>query len=211
MRTLFSMTQRASAILMLATLALAGCETETRVISTRGSLLMGQPGAEGGVFAERPLDAKGPTAAERMNNPMGYRTPGDMDPATLRVKDARGKEFIVSRNPRELFFHLRRALVDKDSDLLLEQILSRETIATYQELGRDPREAADFIVEHREEINRLLQFFPMADMTPGFFPKNIGRNQFRLEAPPGFANPPLKFRTIDYMYERDACRLLLIH
>jgi hypothetical protein len=33
---------------------------------------------------------------------------------------------------------------------------------------------------------------------------------FRLEAPAGFADPPLKFRRIDYIYERDACRLLLI-
>jgi hypothetical protein len=192
--------------------ALGACETESRVVSSKGSLLAGQPGAEGGTLTDgsraRP---GGPTTAQRMNNPMGYKSPEDMDPLTLSVKDVRGEEFIVSRNPRELFFHLRRALVNQDRDLILEQILSRATIETYQELGRDPGEAADFILAQRQEIVRLLQFFPMADMTPGFFPKNIGRNQFRLEAPPGFANPPLKFRKIDYMFERDACRLLLIH
>lgn len=191
--------------------ALAACETETRVISSRGSLLMGQPGAEGGLASARDSKPGGRTTADRMNNPMGYPTPEGLDPLTLRVKDGQGKERIVSRNPRELFFHIRRALVDQDRTILLEQILSRETIETYQELGEDPRDAAEFIIRHRAEIVRLLQFFPMADLTPGFFPKGIGRNQFRLEAPPGFANPPLKFRRIDYVYEPDACRLLLIH
>src|SRR5690606_38607652 len=155
--------------------------------------------------------ARGQATAERPNNPMGYRTPEEMDPLTLRVKDARGEETIVSRNPRELFFHLRRALVDQDADLLVEQILSNETHRVYAELGKNPQEAAEFILTHRQEIVRTLQFFPMADMTPGFFPKPIGRNMFRLEAPPGFAEPPLRFRRIDYIFERDGCRLLLIH
>ncbi|MGP1309711.1 MAG: hypothetical protein ACTS27_05890 [Phycisphaerales bacterium] len=203
---------RIATLILLALVPLASCETETRVISSRGSLLAGQPGAEGGLDAAgRPLRSEGPTTAERMNNPMGYPEPEGVDPMTLRVTDTRGEQFIVSRNPRELFFHIRRALVDQDAELLYEQILSKATIETYLELGRDPREAASFMLEHRAEIVRLMQFFPMADMTPGYFPKNIGRNQFRLEAPPGFANPPLKFRRIDYVYERDACRLLLIH
>ncbi len=198
-------------LLLLGISFLAACETETRVIRTSGSLLAGQPGAEGGQIVDGERSGKGgATMQERMNNPMGYKTPEGLDPLTLRVTDARGNETIVSRNPRELFFHLRRALVDQDPDLLSEQVLARETLETYAELGIDPHDAAEFILKHREEIVRTLQFFPMADHTPGFFPKPIGRNMFRLEAPAGFAEPPLKFRRIDYIYERDACRLLLI-
>lgn len=189
---------------------LAGCETETRVVRTSGSLLAGQPGAEGGVRVDGGAEGDGPTVQQRMNNPMGYKTPEDMDPLTLRITDRHGEEFIVSRNPRELFFHLRRALVDQDPEVLHEQIIAHATLERYQELGINPRDAAEFIIKHRQEVVRTLQFFPMADHTPGFFPKPIGRNMFRLEAPPGFADPPLKFRRIDYIYERDACRLLLI-
>ncbi len=190
---------------------LAACETETRVVRSSGSLLSGQPGAEGGVRVDSAGGrTDGPTMQERMNNPMGYKTPEDMDPLTLRVTDRHGEEFIVSRNPRELFFHLRRALVDQDPELLYEQIIAHETLKRYEELRINPRDAADFIIKHRQEVVRTLRFFPMADHTPGFFPKPIGRNMFRLEAPPGFADPPLKFRRIDYIYERDACRLLLI-
>jgi hypothetical protein len=196
---------------LLAVSALPGCETETRVVRSSGSLLSGQPGAEGGQVVDGGRSSSGgPTMQERMNNPMGYKTPEGLDPLTLRATDPRGNETIVSRNPRELFFHLRRALIDQDEDLLCDDVLSRETHKTYAELGIDPRTAAEFILKHRQEIVRTLQFFPMADHTPGFFPKPIGRNMFRLEAPAGFADPPLKFRRIDYIYERDACRLLLI-
>lgn len=191
-----------------------GCAREERVISTRGSLLGGQPGATGGREArgERmTADERRARAVEQASNPVGYKVPDDFDPMTLRYRVRDEGERIVSRNPRELFFHLRRAMVDQDRDILLSQILSGQTIATYQELGRDPGEAADFLLANRVEIVRMLQVFPMGEMTPGFYPKPIGRNSFRLEAPPGFANPPLKFRRIDYVFERDACRLLLIH
>jgi hypothetical protein len=201
----------AISLAILALTALAACETETRVVRSSGSLLSGQPGAEGGQVVDGNRTSRGgPSIQERMNNPMGYKTPEGLDPLTLRATDPRGNETVVSRNPRELFFHLRRALVDQDPDLLCDDVLSHETLKTYEELGINPRDAAEFILKHRQEIVRTLQFFPMADHTPGFFPKPIGRNMFRLEAPPGFADPPLKFRRIDYIYERDACRLLLI-
>lgn len=201
--------------LILAILAApGGCATEERVVSTRGSLLGGQPGATGGREARGDRmtpDERRAKAVEQASNPMGYKVPDDYDPMTLRYRVRDEGERIVSRNPRELFFHLRRAMVDQDREILLGQILSGQTIATYQELGRDPGEAADFLLANRVEIVRMLQVFPMGEMTPGFYPKPIGRNSFRLEAPPGFANPPLKFRRIDYVFERDACRLLLIH
>lgn len=191
-----------------------GCETEERVVSSRGSLLGGQPGAVGGregQGARLSAERREAAAAQYANNPMGYKVPDEYDPLTLRYSVQGEGERIVSRNPRELFFHLRRALIDGDREMLLGQILSAETIATYQELGRDPGEAADFLLSHREQMVRTLQVFPMGEMTPGFYPKPIGRNSFRLEAPPGFATPPLRFRRVDYVYERDACRLLLIH
>lgn len=190
-------------------LALSGCQSERRVVRTTGGL-QGLPGAEGGLEVERPrveleTDAK---PGVDPSNPAGYAGP-DPDDA-LRLTDADGTITLVCRNPRELMFHLRKTLQDEERDLVREQVLSARTHDVYKAKGLPVDEAVDFLIEHRAEVIRLLQQFPMGEMSPGMFVRPIGPSQFRLEAPMGTTDPPLKFRRFDYVYERGACRLLLI-
>ena len=99
---------------------LAGCAAEERVVSSRGSLLGGQPGAVGGRDGQQARmteERRRAAAVEHANNPMGYRIPSDYDQMTLRYSVQGEGERIVSRNPRELFFHIRRALIDGDREI----------------------------------------------------------------------------------------------
>ncbi|TVQ61292.1 MAG: hypothetical protein EA379_06475 [Phycisphaerales bacterium] len=192
--------------------AAPSCTMEERVISVRGGL-HGIPGAEGGMQAQGPRegrrDRSGAPHEGRMVNPMGYATPADFDDS-LRYIRADGRVGIVSRNPRELIYHLRRALGEGNEEIL-HLTLSESLRERYRALGLNPDEAIEFLMANREEVMRTLAQFPMGDLTPGQFAQSIGRNAYRLEVPPGVSDPPLRFRRFDYVFDRDACRLLLIH
>lgn len=191
-------------------LAAAGCHTEQRVVAVRGSMAT-FPGAVGGVRPDPAPVREG--AAERraaaLTNPMGYTLEAEPD-EQLRIVRADGSSVLVSRNPRELLFHLRNALVAEDREAIVEHLLAERTIQSYRDLGRDPMEAADFLIERRREILRLMLQMPMGELTPGQFMRPLGQNAFRLQVRPDSTDPPLKFNKLDYIYEDDGCRLLMI-
>lgn len=193
---------RGLAALVAASL-LAGCEMERRVVAVRGGL-HGLPGAVGGEGPPPP--AQGPTLA----NPMGYTAPEGTGP-TLRVESPGGDITLVSRNARELAYHLRSTLADNEYDLLYDQLLSTQTKDEYLDRGLDPREAIRFFEAFRLEIARLLSQLQFAERVPMDLGEPIGANRYRLEVPPGTIEPPLRFRRFDYAFERGGARLLLIH
>lgn len=196
------------AILILC--VLTGCDMERRVVAVRGSMAT-LPGAVGGVRpAPVQVEAGGEDrTAEALTNPMGFRFEGEPD-EQLRITRPDGSVFLVCRNPRELLFHLRNALIQEDKDAIVEQLLAKQTLQSYRDLGRDPAEAAEFLLERRREVMRMMLQMPMGELTPGQFMQPIGRNAFRLRVRPDAVDPPLKFTNFDYVYEDDGCRLLLI-
>lgn len=171
------------------------------------------PGAVGGTRVEgrRSDDPQRDRRAleEALNNPMGYKTPEGVDD-TLRYAGPDGKPRIVSRNPRELIYHLRLSLAQRDRHIL-RQTLSEETRRRYRDRGLNPDEAVEFMLTNADEFIRLLALFPMGELTPGQHPYTVGRNTFRLEVPRYAADPPLRFTRLDYVYESDGCRLVLMH
>lgn len=201
------MTRAALVLALLA--ALAGCGEERRVIAVRGGL-HDLPGAEGGVQIEKPLVA---SKAERqrasMQNPRGYADAGEQNDL-LRVAKPGGRVTLVSRNARELAFHLRQTLARDEIDLLYEQVISDRTKDRYEEAGLDPREAATFLMKHKDEVLRLIQNLHLAERLPMDLGDVIGPNEYELRVPPGQVDPPLRFNAFDYVFERDACRLLLL-
>ena len=200
-----------SALVGTAAAALSACAVEERVVSVRGGL-HGLPGAEGGRAVQGPREGRegsGPPDMSRLSNPMGYATPEGVDDS-LRYTGPDGNVRIMSRNSRELIYHLRRALGENDEEIL-RLTLSEMIRERYRARGEDPRAAIEFLLRHRDEILRTLAQFPMGDLTPGQFAQSIGRNAYRLEAPPGTTDPPLRFRRFDYVFEREGCRLVLIH
>lgn len=202
------------AVAACAAAALLGCE-ERRVISRRVPL-QGIPGAVGGEGVDRPLagDEDGRPRVDSLNNPANYPTPKDLD-ETLRVKGADGKPRLVSRNPREMLLHLRTTLTNEEYDLLVGQVVAEQTKREYRKRGKDLAEAAQFFRRHRDDILRLCQEFPLGELTPDRMAQPIGPSAFRLEVPEMLAagstrGGGLVFRRIDYVFEPDACRLLLI-
>lgn len=192
----------------------AGCE-ERRVINRRVAL-RGIPGAVGGEDVDAPLagGSSDRPAFDAINNPANYATPRDLD-ATLRVKGPDNKPRLVSRNPREMLLHLRTTLANEEYDLLLGQIVAEQTKSEYRKRGKDPAEAVEFFRRHRDDILRLVQEFPLGELTPDRMAQPIGPSTFRLEVPELLAGGStrgggLLFRRIDYIFEPDACRLLLI-
>lgn len=177
-----------------------GCE-ERRVVAVYGPLT-GVAGAEGGLTPDAPRRAERKPAESTDDAPRPDEN--------LRLTDPRGVVTLVSRNPRELIFHLRMTLQQEESDLLLDQVLSEATREEYRTRGMDPSEAVAFLRQHRAEIERLLQQIPMGELSPGLFARPLGPSRFRLEIPKGRVDPALRFRRFDYVFERGSCRLLLV-
>ncbi len=196
-------------IALLLALGAAGCEPERRVIAVRGGL-HGMPGTEGGVQVEQPLVAsKDEKLRASMQNPRGYADAGEQN-ELLRVERPGGHVTLVSRNARELAFHLRQTLARDEIELLYEQVISDKTKDRYEEAGLDPRDAAAFLMKHKDEVLRLIQNLHLAERMPMDLGDVIGPNEYELRVPPGQVDPPLKFNAFDYVFERDACRLLLL-
>lgn len=200
---------RAAACAILA-LALASCAEERRVVAVRGGL-QGLPGAQGGVRAEAPVvENEQERRASSMQNPRGYKTEAEPDDL-LRIEKPGGAVVLVSRNARELAFHLRQTLARNEPTLLLEQVLSKETRDTYIAQGKDPADAVAFLFKRQDDVLRLIQNLHLAERLPLDLGEVIGSNQYRLRVPPGLVDPPLRFDTFDYVFDRDGCRLLLLH
>lgn len=200
---------RRAALAAALALLLAGCAEERRVIAVRGGL-HGLPGAEGGVQVQQPLVAsKAEKQRASMQNPRGYADAGDQNDL-LRVEKPGGHVTLVSRNARELAFHLRQTLARDEPDLLFEQVISDRTKDQYEAAGRDPYEAVEFLMKHKAEVLRLIQNLHLAERLPMDLGDVIGPNEYELRVPPGQVDPPLVFNAFDYVFERDACRLLLL-
>ena len=209
--------RRAAPLLLASAAAISGCELERRTIRQTGPLL-DIPGAVGGERAETPLvdqPRRAAAANDFINNPANYPTPKDADPQTLRVTERDGSIRLVSRNPRELMFHLRAALLAEEYDLLVRELVAQRTRREYRVRGKPLSDAEAFFRRHRDDILRLLAEFPMGELTPDRSPQSLGESAFRLEIPPEIAagaapGGALLFRRFEYVYEPDACRLLLI-
>ena len=145
-----------------------------------------------------------------MQNPRGYKTDGEPNDL-IRIEKPGGEIILVSRNARELAFHLRQTLARNEPDLLLQQVLSEETREAYIAQGKDPAEAVTFLFKRQDDVLRLIQNLHLAERLPLDLGEVIGSNQYRLRVPPGIVDPPLRFDTFDYVFDRDGCRLLLIH
>ncbi|MBL0922639.1 MAG: hypothetical protein IBJ10_11010 [Phycisphaerales bacterium] len=198
-----------AATLLAAAIALSACEEERRVVAVRGGL-HGLPGATGGQQTEAPLVAKeGERRRSSMQNPRNYKFDGEPD-AMLRIEKPGGRVVLVSRNARELAFHLRQTLAREEYALLAQQVISERTRENYIAAGKNPDDAVAFLIKRQDDVLRLIQNLHLAERLPMDLGEVIGSNEYRLKVPAGLVDPPLRFTTFDYVFERDACRLLLI-
>lgn len=190
---------------------LAGCATEERVVEVRGGLagLARLPGASSNL----PLEAVGPSAAdsaERWNELLGAQDKGEkIEGHALRRELEDGSVLLLSRSPRELILHLYETLRDGELELLEEQIISARTKRAYLSQRKSSREAVDWLVKNREDVEALLATMPAGEQTPGVVMRPLGQNAFRLSSGDA-AGLGLKLKQLDLVVEQGRFRLLMI-
>lgn len=127
----------------------------------------------------------------------------------LRHTNPDGTVTLSLRSPSEVMYQVMTTLQNDEHDLLLEQVIADRTKRAYTTKGRDPGEAIDYLVKHKNDIASLFATFPMGDQTPGVHLESIGRNAFRLSAPVAMAQE-LRLHSFDVVIERGQFRLLMI-
>ncbi|MFG0292757.1 MAG: hypothetical protein ACF8MJ_06335 [Phycisphaerales bacterium JB050] len=191
--------------------ALSACQPTTRIVAVRGGL-QNIDGAEGGLRPDGASTAHsagsgiGSLAARMYGTLPGQPVNGN----ELRRELENGDILLISRTPGELIFHLRRTLRDEEWDLVYDQLLSTKLKEAYEEQGKDPRAALEFVRRHSREIIELLTMVPAADQTPGANFRSIGRNIYRLTIPGG-KNVDSTFISMDIVYEDRQFRLRMLN
>jgi hypothetical protein len=127
----------------------------------------------------------------------------------LRHTNPDGSVTLSLRSPAEVMYQVMTTLQHQEHDLLLEQVIAERAKREYLRRGRDPGEAVDFLVKHKEDVAALFATFPMADQTPGVHLETVGRNAFRLRAPVAMAGE-LRLHSFDVVIEEGRFRLLMI-
>lgn len=147
-------------------LALVGCET--RYIHYNPPLA-NLPGAQTGiqpVYGEdlAVLDAatsKTPTSEPVIKNPDGTKT-------------------LVSRNARDLIFHIATTMREDDEKTFTEQVLSEMTRDEFYQRGHDPSWAFRELKRRRSDVEQVFKVLPQGDLTPGVRYEVVGPNIFRV-------------------------------
>jgi hypothetical protein len=211
---------------------------ERRVVSTSG-ILMGVPGAEGGILDDAQLQeanadgSGGPVAetqwdavlapyhrerAEAERRKRGDDDDDDAPPepvpveiAPLRKQYPDGRIELISAAPSHVIYHLTQTLANNETDLLFDQVLSDALKTSYRQRARDPREAIEWLTKRDDDIAALFAAMPLAENTPGVRMTNIGRNRFRIRVEPDVAiDARLRLSTIDIIIEQGRFRLLML-
>lgn len=170
--------KRAGAMLRFAILALvggvagvagvAGVGCETKVVRYNPPLA-GLPGAQTGTPAvyDATLRAQSsPLAAEPTAKPV--------------IENADGSKTLISRNGRDLMFHIASCMREDDEKTFVEQVLSDATRDEFYERGYDPKLAFKEMKRRREDLEKLFKMLPSAELSPGVRLESVGENVMRV-------------------------------
>lgn len=197
-------------LLVVSLAALSACQPTTRIIAVRGGL-QNLEGAEGGIRPDSPSTQSTGGDIGSITSRLYGSLPGQpVNGNTLRRKLENGDIVLISRTPGELIFHLRRTIRDEEWDLIYDQLLSTKLKEAYEEQGKDPRDALEFVRRYSRDIIELLTMVPAADQTPGATFQSIGRNTYRLTIPGGRMIDST-FISMDIAYEDRQFRLRMLN
>lgn len=200
--------QRTTALLALLTLAAQSACVQTRVIEERGVITLRdlQPGGLRPVREDQPEQTAGGFESVLMP-PNLPGTPVDDNPLRRTMPDQSVRLF--SYAPRHLISHLQDAIRNNEPELIDQYLISQSLKDLYTGEGRDPSQIAQYIIDHADEVLRLLKLLPLGENTPGATFQDIGRNRFRL-APLGAGMLELRFVALQLTIENREFRLLMI-
>ncbi|MBX3379813.1 MAG: hypothetical protein KF805_06940 [Phycisphaeraceae bacterium] len=157
---------RLAAMLGLAVFVLGACET--RVVRYNPPLA-GLPGAQTGMapVLDSTMHAQGsPLAAEPTAKPV--------------IENADGTKTLISRNGRDLMFHIASCMREDDEKTFVDQVLSETTRDEFYERGYDPKLAFTEMKRRREDLEKLFKMLPSAELSPGVQLETVGENVMRV-------------------------------
>ena len=184
--------------LLAAAVALAGCETQTRVVRDSRPLA-NLPGAVVG-GQNQPLQ-RGP----------GIIDPTFLPPDQLRVVAENGDITLNARSGRHLMTHIAQTLLNNERDLFTEQVLSEVTKREFRARGLEPADAFDMLRRQERDVMELFNAMPLGERTPGALFENIGRaeggGQIARVRITGALTSELRYTAMDMVMERGSWRL----
>lgn len=204
------MSDRALAILLLATVSLGGC-VEERVVSARGGLY-GMPGASGGYRVEDDAVSVGTSVEQilRAYHPADPSlTPIENEP--LRYRDATGELVIVSRSGQHVIYHISEMLARGEDDLLFDWIISDRAKLAYRESFLDPHETVAWLRENEEDVIALFRLMPAGEGSSGVRLTAPEQGVLRLTPELDRRYTKTRFNTLELVIEDGSCKLLTIY
>ncbi len=147
-------------------LAIAGCET--RYIHYNPPLA-NLPGAQTGiqpVYGEDFAVLDAATSKTATSEPV--------------IENADGTKTLVSRNARDLIFHIATTMREDDEKTFTEQVLSEMTRDEFYQRGHDPNWAFRELKRRRGDVEQVFKVLPQGDLTPGVRYEVVGPNIFRV-------------------------------
>lgn len=96
------------------------------------------------------------------------------------LKNADGTKTLVSRNARDLMFHIATTMREDDEKTFTEQVLSEATRDEFYQRGHDPAWAFRELKRRRVDVEQVFKALPQGDLTPGVRYEVVGQNVFRV-------------------------------
>lgn len=144
----------------------AGCETR---IVRYNPPLANLPGAQTGiqpVYGEDLAVLNAPLSKDATAEPV--------------IKNPDGTKTLVSRNARDLIFHIATTMREDDERTFTEQVLSETTRDEFFQRGHDPSWAFRELKARRTDVEKVFKIVPQGELTPGVRIEVVGQNIFRI-------------------------------
>ncbi len=153
-------------IFALCSPGIVSCETK---VVRYNPPLAGLPGAQTGVKPVlgpdmRPVDSK--LTKDATSEPI------------IQNKD--GTKTLVSRNGRDLMFHIAKTMREDDAKTFTEQVLSEATRDEFYERGYDPKLAFKELQRRHEDVEKVFKLLPSGELSPGVLLEPVGVNVMRV-------------------------------
>jgi len=182
------------ALLILAIIAACGlsacmlgaCAQEERVTQYKPFFT----GLSGAKFNTEPVDST-----------RGYADPTAAPDNRTVIENPNGSRVLLCRSVRALMSHLERELDEENSEIIIQQLISKRTIDEYEGRGETPKAIIDFLQKHRRDIAMLFARMPMAERSPTVILKQPGDGVWILQLT-GAAAEDTKFTKLWVVMER---------
>ncbi len=195
---------RAAALSLVSACVLAGaCEPQQRIVRYH-PFLADVAGAKTGT----------PTVGPRYDR---FQDPTAVPDGKIVIDNPNGSKTLVSKTIRHLMTHIEtqldEAIAEGDwgpaHERLLNQVISEETNRHFRDEGRQPKEAIEFLIDHRRDIALMFSRMPFGEQSPTIIMQPDGPRRYIVRLT-GAATKGLAYTELWVVQEKGNWRLLWI-